>query len=111
MYIPHEARGLPLPHETSSSSSPLSRRQFSDNGTENANIRTGIILGCVLGGFFVGLVAFCCLYRKSILLTYQRRRKRGHHGHHGARYHQRKKSTSSKSSKNSGPPPEGKPAE
>jgi hypothetical protein len=80
----------------------LLKRQFSENGTENANIRTGVILGVVLGLALIALCVFCFFYGTSIRF---RRKKRKHH-------HHRYKSSSSKSSKSSvgPPPPDGDPA-
>ncbi|KFH42591.1 hypothetical protein ACRE_066830 [Hapsidospora chrysogenum ATCC 11550] len=74
-------------------------RQFSPNGTENANIRTGIVVGVVLGVFLISVLTFCWFYRYSIRFTYRKKRRHGH------------KSGSSKSSKSSrssdgGAPPE-----
>jgi hypothetical protein len=79
----------------------LFKRQFSEDGTENANIRTGVIIGVVLGLALIALCVFCFFYGTSIRF----RRKKKHH-------HHRYKSSSSKSSKSSDgpPPPDGDPA-
>lgn len=54
----------------------LRRRQFSSNAVENANIRTGVIVGVVLGLALIGAAVFFCWYRNSVRFTYGKRKRR-----------------------------------
>ena len=83
----------------------LLTRQFSDNPVENVNIRTGVIVGIVLGVFLIGLIFFFYWYRRTIRFSYRKRRRHGRKP--GSR--SSKSSKSSKSSDGGGapePPPE-----
>lgn len=75
----------------------LVSRQFSDNAVQNANIRTGVIVGVVLAIFLIGVLAFFWFFRFSIRFSYRKKRRHRH------------KPGSSKSSKSSegGAPPDG----
>ncbi|CAG9941477.1 unnamed protein product [Clonostachys rosea f. rosea IK726] len=53
-------------HEIASIQSAVKRRQFSEDGTKNANIRTGLIVGLVLAFFLIGVCLFCFMYRYTI---------------------------------------------
>ncbi|CAG9991237.1 unnamed protein product, partial [Clonostachys byssicola] len=53
-------------HEDASMQSAVKRRQFSEDGTKNANIRTGLIVGLVLAVFLIGVCLFCFMYRYTI---------------------------------------------
>lgn len=77
----------------------LSRRQFSDDGTENANIRTGVIVGVILGLFLIGIIVFLYWYRSSIRFTYRKKK-----GHRRSGSSNRSKSSKSSKSSDRGPP-------
>ena len=79
-------------------------RQFSDNPVQNVNVRTGVIVGVILGIFLICVVAFCCIFHKSV--RFSSRKKRRHRRKSGSS----KSSKSSKGSKDGGPPPEEAPA-
>lgn len=80
----------------------LRQRQFSDNASKNADIRTGIIVGVVLGVALIAFVAFVWVYRASLDRMARRKKKKGHRPRSGS---SSKSSKSSKSSDAGAPPP------
>ncbi|KAI6780098.1 uncharacterized protein J7T54_004230 [Emericellopsis cladophorae] len=65
MYIPWNAPPTADGEDPPSDAHTVLSRQFSENGTRNANIRTGLIVGIVLGVALVGFAVFFWYYRGS----------------------------------------------
>lgn len=72
----HDGLARLPPHSTVLVEHDLRRRQFSSDAVENANIRTGVIVGVVLGLALLGAAVFFCWYRNSVRFTYGKRRRR-----------------------------------